>query len=126
MFAFDFSGSGRSDGEYVSLGFFEREDLKIVVDFLRASGKVSTIALWGRSMGAATSLLHGDRDPSIAAMILDRLRGGAEHMGFCVLPFDHCLLSFSDQISTPVPLPPQPVRGFDHVGRGDGGQGEGQ
>mmetsp|Transcript_86564 Transcript_86564/g.244694 ORF Transcript_86564/g.244694 Transcript_86564/m.244694 type:complete len:110 (-) Transcript_86564:1083-1412(-) len=72
MFAFDFSGSGRSDGEYVSLGFFEREDLKVVVDFLRASERVSTIALWGRSMGAATALLHGDRDPSIAAMILDR------------------------------------------------------
>lgn len=71
MFAFDFSGSGRSDGEYVSLGFFEREDLKVVVDHLRNSGRVSTIALWGRSMGAATALLHGDRDPSIAAMILD-------------------------------------------------------
>lgn len=70
-FAFDFSGSGRSDGDYVSLGFFEREDLKVVVEYLRNSGKVSTIALWGRSMGAATALLHGDRDPSIAAMVLD-------------------------------------------------------
>lgn len=71
LFAFDFTGSGLSDGEYVSLGFFEREDLKAVVHYLRESGNVSTIALWGRSMGAATSLLHGDRDPSIAAMVLD-------------------------------------------------------
>ena len=69
MLSFDFTGSGQSEGEYVSLGFFEREDLKTVVAHLRASGRVSTIGLWGRSMGAATALMHGDRDPSIAAMV---------------------------------------------------------
>jgi len=41
------------------------------VDYLRNSGKVSTIGLWGRSMGAATALLHADRDPSIAGIVLD-------------------------------------------------------
>merc|ERR1712032_851656 len=71
VFSFDFAGSGRSDGEYVSLGFYEREDLMCVVAHLRATNVVSTIALWGRSMGAATALMHGDRDPSIACMILD-------------------------------------------------------
>ena len=71
VFAFDFSGSGWSGGDYVSLGHYERDDLKTVVEFLRYSSSVSTIALWGRSMGAVTALLHGDRDPSIAAMLLD-------------------------------------------------------
>lgn len=71
MFCFDFSGSGKSDGEYISLGWWEREDLKVVVDYLRNSGKTSTIGLWGRSMGAATALLHADRDPSIAGLVLD-------------------------------------------------------
>ena len=71
VFAFDFAGSGKSDGEYVSLGYFEREDLMSVIAHLRATNVVSTIALWGRSMGAATALMHGDRDPSIACMILD-------------------------------------------------------
>jgi len=71
MLAFDFSGSGKSDGEYVSLGYYERDDLDVVVQHLRESQTVSTIALWGRSMGAACSLMHGDRDPSIAAMVLD-------------------------------------------------------
>ena len=32
---------------------------------------MSTIGLWGRSMGAVTALMHADRDPSIAAMVLD-------------------------------------------------------
>jgi len=71
VFAFYFAGSGQSDGEYVSLGFYEREDLMCVIAHLRNTNVVSTIALWGRSMGAATALMHGDRDPSIACMILD-------------------------------------------------------
>jgi fermentation-respiration switch protein FrsA (DUF1100 family) len=71
VFSFDFAGSGKSDGEYVSLGFYEREDLSCVIAHLRATNVVSTIALWGRSMGASTALMFGDRDPSIACMILD-------------------------------------------------------
>ncbi|CAM9807216.1 unnamed protein product [Scytosiphon promiscuus] len=71
LVAFDFAGSGKSGGEHVSLGYYERDDLKAVIEHLRKSGQVSAIALWGRSMGAATALLHGDRDPSIAALVLD-------------------------------------------------------
>jgi len=71
MFTFDFCGSGKSDGEYVSLGAFEKDDLMCAIEHLRSTGTTSTIALWGRSMGAATALLHGERDPSIAGMILD-------------------------------------------------------
>lgn len=68
---FDFTGSGLSEGEYVSLGYYEKDDLQCVIEHLRESGQTSTIALWGRSMGAATALLHGERDPSIAGMVLD-------------------------------------------------------
>jgi alpha-beta hydrolase superfamily lysophospholipase len=32
---------------------------------------VSLIGLWGRSMGAVTSILQSSRDPSIAGMVLD-------------------------------------------------------
>ncbi len=33
---------------YVSLGHFEKDDLKTVVNHLRNSGKTSRIGLWGR------------------------------------------------------------------------------
>ncbi|KAL9188255.1 hypothetical protein ACHAXT_006633 [Thalassiosira profunda] len=69
--SFDFAGSGRSEGDYVSLGFYEREDLQTVIHHLRASGDVSTIGLWGRSMGAATAIMYGSRDPTISAMVVD-------------------------------------------------------
>jgi pimeloyl-ACP methyl ester carboxylesterase len=71
VFCFDFSGSGHSDGEFVSLGFYERDDLAVVIEHLRQTGTVGCIGLWGRSMGAATALMHGDRDPSLAGMVLD-------------------------------------------------------
>jgi len=31
---FDFPGCGLSEGEYISLGYHERDDVKIVMDFL--------------------------------------------------------------------------------------------
>ncbi|KAL0348785.1 UNVERIFIED_CONTAM: hypothetical protein Sangu_1106300 [Sesamum angustifolium] len=71
VFTLDFSGSGLSGGEHVTLGWNEKDDLKAVVDYLRADGNVSLIGLWGRSMGAVTSMMYGAEDPSIAGMVLD-------------------------------------------------------
>lgn len=71
LFCFDFAGCGISEGEYISLGWYEREDLSVIVEYLRKNRRVSTIGLWGRSMGAVTALLYGDRDPSIGGMVLD-------------------------------------------------------
>lgn len=45
---FDFAGSGMSDGDWVTLGWNEKNDVMAVTSHLRASGTVSTIALWGR------------------------------------------------------------------------------
>ena len=40
----------------VSLGHFEEKDLAVVLQHLRECDYVSSIGLWGRSMGAAASL----------------------------------------------------------------------
>ncbi|THG19070.1 hypothetical protein TEA_027636 [Camellia sinensis var. sinensis] len=71
VFTLDFSGSGLSGGEHVTLGWNEKDDLRAVVDYLRADGNVSLIGLWGRSMGAVSSLMYGAEDLSIAGMVLD-------------------------------------------------------
>lgn len=71
VFCFDFSGSGLSGGDWVTLGAQEVLDLEVAVEYLRQIPQISTIALWGRSMGAVTSLLYSRRDPSIAGMVLD-------------------------------------------------------
>jgi len=71
VFAFDFTGSGVSEGEYVSLGFYERQDVAAIVEHLWKTKRVSKIGLWGRSMGAATSLMYGSDDQQISAIVAD-------------------------------------------------------
>ncbi|KAF4661002.1 hypothetical protein FOZ61_003619 [Perkinsus olseni] len=68
---FDFAGCGLSDGEYVTLGHFESEDLHAVVEHLRRLPSVGVVALWGRSMGAVTALLYASRHHDIAGMVVD-------------------------------------------------------
>jgi len=55
---FDFHGSGLSEGKYVSFGYYETFDLDAVVRFLLEQKKMRSIALWGRSMGAATAIMY--------------------------------------------------------------------
>ena len=62
-------GSGQSDGKYVTLGYREQDDLALAIRHLRDTGTVSTIGLWGRSMGAVTALLYSQNDPSIAGIV---------------------------------------------------------
>lgn len=69
--SFDFAGCGLSQGDYISLGMHEKDDLAAVLEHLRATGMVTAIALWGRSMGAASAVLHASRDPSLAGLVLD-------------------------------------------------------
>jgi len=71
LVCFDFAGSGMSGGQYVSLGFHEKDDLRSVVEHLRRDRGYSRIALWGYSMGAAAALMHAAGDPSLAGVVAD-------------------------------------------------------
>ena len=72
LFSFDFSGCGRSEGEYISLGHYEKDDVHCVIEYLLKSKKVSKFALWGRSMGAVTAIMYASEHPKIiSALILD-------------------------------------------------------
>ena len=71
VFAFDFAACGHSEGEYISLGWYEIFDVKCVINYLRKSNKVSAIGLWGRSMGAVTSIMYAEKDPTIGGIFLD-------------------------------------------------------
>ncbi len=72
LFSFDFSGCGNSQGEWVTLGWKEEHDLASVLKYLSDRGTVSKIALWGRSMGAATSIIYTSKiHDAISCSILD-------------------------------------------------------
>jgi pimeloyl-ACP methyl ester carboxylesterase len=70
VLAFDFAGSGQSDGEWVSMGHYEKEDVKTVVRYLERVG-TTHIGLWGRSMGAVSALLYTSYSRSIDFVVAD-------------------------------------------------------
>jgi len=71
LFVFDFPGCGKSEGEYISLGYYEKEDLNSIVDFVEKFPGVGKIGIWGRSMGAVTGLMYSCNDKRIKAQCLD-------------------------------------------------------
>ena len=71
LFVFDFPGCGKSEGEYISLGYYEKEDVSSIVDFVEKFPGVGKIGIWGRSMGAATALMYSYQDKRIKAQCID-------------------------------------------------------
>jgi len=71
LFVFDFAGCGMSEGDYISLGYHEKNDVKIIIDFVEKLPGVSKIGLWGRSMGAATASMYAQSDDRVKAVCYD-------------------------------------------------------
>jgi len=71
LFVIDFVGCGLSEGEYISLGYHESDDVGNVIDFIEKLPGVGRIGLWGRSMGAATTMIYAHRDNRVKAICLD-------------------------------------------------------
>lgn len=67
---FDSRGHGESDGDLVTWGDREREDLRAAVDFLSARADVdpSRLGVLGFSMGGTTALLEALEDPRLKAV----------------------------------------------------------
>ena len=73
LFTFDFSGCGNSEGQWVTLGWKEVDDLSACLNHLAQAGKTSKVALWGRSMGGATALKFNNTTSPlpVTCMIVD-------------------------------------------------------
>ena len=71
LFLIDFPGCGLSGGEYISLGYHEKDDVGVIIDFIENLPGVGNIGIWGRSMGAATTMLYAHKDPRVKAICVD-------------------------------------------------------
>lgn len=69
VYCFDFAGCGESDGDFISLGYYETQDVNYLMDFLHSTFHLGPFALWGRSMGAATAVLA--RYPKLKCIVVD-------------------------------------------------------
>ncbi|WP_018703672.1 alpha/beta hydrolase [Anaeromusa acidaminophila] len=69
---FDYRNSGESAGQMTSVGQYEVRDLLGAVDYVHSRQDLNPkVALLGFSMGAATAILAGAAEPSIAAVVAD-------------------------------------------------------
>ena len=80
VFCFDFSGSGNSDGEFVTLGMKEKTDVADVVKFLADNYDIGEFVVWGRSMGASCAILSSMYDQRIKGIIADSAFSSLEDM----------------------------------------------
>lgn len=70
LLLFDFRAEGESEGERISVGFFESRDASAALDFLRREAPGEKVGAIGRSMGGAAALL-GDGPLALDALVLE-------------------------------------------------------
>ncbi len=64
--------TGESEGEYIGMGWLDKDDLKCWIDLIIKQNNNSNIILHGSSMGAATVLMaSGDELPSNVKAIIE-------------------------------------------------------
>jgi hypothetical protein len=72
ILVYDHRFHGKSGGKDCSMGYYERHDLKKVVDWVkRETGDGSIVGTHGESMGAATALLHAEIDNRVSFVVAD-------------------------------------------------------
>lgn len=72
IFTFDLRGQGKSEGEKISFGYYEKYDVSSAIDYLKEHGKVGEkIVLLGFSMGAVTVIETAGIDERVDALIAD-------------------------------------------------------
>lgn len=59
VFTFDFRNSGQSGGDYTTMGYYEKEDLKAAVTYVSRQGS-KHVVLMGFSTGAAASIMAAE------------------------------------------------------------------
>src|SRR5258706_2027685 len=76
---FDFRAHGRSEGESVTMGMYEKEDLLGALDYLTDVRGIKQVGVLGFSMGAATALIAAALSDRICAVVADSSFGRLKH-----------------------------------------------
>ncbi len=71
VFMFDFRAHGRSEGQFVSFGMYEKEDLLGALDYLVEDRHIESVGVIGYSMGAATALITAALSERICSVVVD-------------------------------------------------------
>ncbi|CAD8119916.1 unnamed protein product [Paramecium sonneborni] len=81
----DLSGSGQSQGEYISLGYYESRDVNDLYEYLRLNKVIlqpliTQIGLWGRSMGSVTAIIAATLNQNFKVLVCDSPFSNLTHL----------------------------------------------
>lgn len=70
---FDFRGRGDSDGDAVTLGYYEQRDALAAIEYLKTRSDVdsSNLGVLGVSMGASVAIMAAAQAPEVQAVVAD-------------------------------------------------------
>ena len=68
---FDGRAHGESQGEYITYGYYEKEDVKRIVDFIKEENDSIPIGIWGNSLGGAIALQALEADERIQFGVIE-------------------------------------------------------
>jgi pimeloyl-ACP methyl ester carboxylesterase len=102
---FDFRGRGDSDGDAVTLGFYEQQDVLAAVEYLKNRDDVDMdrVGVLGISMGGVVAILAAAQEPAIKSVVADSPFESAEQaieegftrvVGLPTFPFAPITLQF--------------------------------
>lgn len=123
---FDFRNSGESAGKLTSVGLFEVNDLLGAFDFVQSRSDIShNTSVCGFSMGAATAILAGAKEPRIASVIADSPFAKLDDYlsnnlyvwsGLPKIPFNYTILSIIPVITGLRPEAVSPIQEVNNLG----------
>lgn len=105
---FDLRGCGESEGDLVTLGYNEVDDVRGAVDFVLKQPGVSRVGLMGHSMGGATVIRAAARMPEVHIVVAqstftsleDNVANGVEKVvGLPPFPFASLVIFFAERES---------------------------
>ena len=127
VFMFDFRAHGRSEGEFVTMGMYEKEDLLGVMDYLDTERGIVDVGVLGFSMGAATTLITAALSDHICAVVSDSSFGRLKHTlratlqqrgvpGFVARPFVDGVITAASLLTEGRLDQTDPIRWTVHIG----------
>jgi pimeloyl-ACP methyl ester carboxylesterase len=96
---FDFSGCGHSEGEWITMGLKEKDDIFAVVEHLVKEKGQREFYLWGRSMGAVSILMFLEE-----FLLGERMKDFSELVRVKGVVLDSPFTSVKDTVSSLVTL----------------------
>ena len=107
---FDFSGHGQSEGNQVTYGIRERQDVTAAIEYLRQRGDVDMdqLAILGNSLGAITAVMAAVEHPDLRAVVIesgfsdlyhDIAKIFTRYTGLPSFPFAHLVIFWGQRIA---------------------------